>query len=88
MTRSCRQFVPLIQIVLPFLTTVALSGDSLKMLTSLNYLLKEEQEHCYESRKEPARKARDKRFCKISLDLFIQDAVEDEDDTFGEDEEY
>ncbi len=56
------------------------------MLTSLSYLLKEEQEHCYESRKEPARKARDKRFYKISLDLFIQDAVEDEDDTFGDED--
>ena len=64
-----------------------LSGDSVNMLTSLYYWLKEE--HCYESRKDAARKERDRRFCKISLDLIIQDAVEDEDDTTGgEDEEY
>ena len=56
------------------------------MLKSLYYWLKEE--HCYESRKDAARKEKDKRFCKISLDLIIQDAVEDEDDTTGEDEEY
>ena len=56
------------------------------MLTSFYYWLKEE--HCYESRKDAARKEKDKRFCKISLDLIIQDAVEDEDDTTGEDEEY
>ena len=63
-----------------------LSGDSANMLTSLYFWLKEE--HCYESRKDAARKERDKRFCKISFDLFIQDAVEDEDDTTGEDKEY
>ena len=32
------------------------------------------------------RGTRDKRFYKISLDLFIQDAVEDEDDTFGDED--
>ena len=63
-----------------------LSGDSVNMLTSLYYWLKEE--HCYQSRMDAARKARDKRFGKISLDLIIQDAVEDEDDITGEDDEY
>jgi hypothetical protein len=56
------------------------------MLTSFYNWLKEE--HSYESRKDSARNARDKRFCKISLDLIIQDAVEDEDDITGEDDEY
>ena len=63
-----------------------LSGESVNMLTSLYYWLKEE--HCYESRKDAARKAKDERFCKISFDLIIEDGVEDEDDTTGEDEEY
>ena len=56
------------------------------MLTSLYYWLKEE--NFYVSRKDASRKAKDKRFCKISIDLIIQDAVEDEDDTIGEDEDY
>ena len=56
------------------------------MFTSLYYWLKEE--HCYESRKDAARKERDKRFSKISLDLIIQNAAEVEDDTTDEDEEY
>ena len=63
-----------------------LSGDSVKMLTAVYYWLKEE--HCYESRKDAARKAKDKRFCQISFDLIIQDAVENEDDVTGEDENY
>ena len=63
-----------------------LSGDSVKMLTSLYYWLKEE--YCYESRKDAARKAKDKRFCQISFNLITQDAEEDEDDVTGEDENY
>jgi hypothetical protein len=51
--------------------------DSVNMLTSFYNWLKEE--HSYESRKDSARNARDKRFCKISFDLIIEDAVvEDE----------
>ena len=56
------------------------------MLTALYYSLKEE--YCYESRKDAARKAKDKRFCQISFDLIIQEAHEDENDVTGEDENY
>ena len=56
------------------------------MLTALYYWLKEE--YCYESRKDAARKAKDKRFCQISFNLITQDAEEDEDDVTGEDENY
>ena len=71
--------------VVRYAPQTCLSGNSVNLLTSLYYWLKEE--HCYQSRKDAARKARDKRFCKISLDLIIQDAVEVEDDTTGEDDE-
>ena len=56
------------------------------MLTALYYWLKEE--YCYESRKDAARKAKDKRFCQISFALIIQETQGDEDDVTGEDENY
>ena len=58
----------------------------MKMLTALYFWLNEE--YRYESRKDAARKAKDKRFCQISFDLIIQEAQEDEDDVTGEDENY
>ena len=62
-----------------------LSGDSVSMLASLYYWLKEEYFHVY--RKDSARKAKDKRLYQI-ITLIIQAAVDDEDGTIGENEVY